>query len=513
MTRAFLATLFLTLLTAPVQSAEPQDSLRAAQSYYEAGQYFKSARYAFSSLEGGADVQSQAYSWITLSLVRAGLYNSASYFFIRTLQTGGQIPVRRVLTQTQDLLVHLGADLVRKYLIQHTKYEDYDAANRNAYLYSLGKEAILAGEDQKAVGYFDGIRASSPLYPYVLELRGSAYALLGQNDSALSDFRRCQGRAFDLTGAASGRWRTRMRREAEDLQARCTADEARTFYQMDRFDEADWAYDRIPKASLVWPDILFEQAWNAFARGEYNRALGKLVSYKSPALSFVFNPEIDVLRAQSYLALCLYADANDVINEFNSRYSPIGEQVQRFVETRSSDLPAFYELGRAALHQSIYSEHGVYPFLNRFIRGPYFQNLVASERELRFEREAIAQFDAAERGVQHGPGHGFPGFLDQVLAWRLKSIQLLGGSFIKNSMIDYHKDLIGNFDKMSFIKLEMLKRAKDLLMYKHELGLDRSRGNVEPERKDYQYRWSFNGEFWNDELGDYVFGLESECKT
>ena len=37
------------------------------------------------------------------------------------------------------------------------------------------------------------------------------------------------------------------------------------------------------------------------------------------------------------------------------------------------------------------------------------------------------------------------------------------------------------------------------------------RGRSDVPRRDYQYFWSFNGEFWNDELGDYVFGLESEC--
>jgi cytoplasmic iron level regulating protein YaaA (DUF328/UPF0246 family) len=85
--------------------------------------------------------------------------------------------------------------------------------------------------------------------------------------------------------------------------------------------------------------------------------------------------------------------------------------------------------------------------------------------------------------------------------------------FVKNSLIDYHSQLISNFEKMAFIKLEMLKRAKDQLVYKnspHKNGL-RDWGNEKPHRQDYQYYWSFNGEFWNDELGDYVFGLESQC--
>ena len=31
------------------------------------------------------------------------------------------------------------------------------------------------------------------------------------------------------------------------------------------------------------------------------------------------------------------------------------------------------------------------------------------------------------------------------------------------------------------------------------------------ERNEKQYFWDFNGEFWADELGDYVFALKSEC--
>jgi hypothetical protein len=41
----------------------------------------------------------------------------------------------------------------------------------------------------------------------------------------------------------------------------------------------------------------------------------------------------------------------------------------------------------------------------------------------------------------------------------------------------------------------------------------RARGDVAYLRRtDKQYFWTFNGEFWADELGDYVFSLKSECK-
>lgn len=495
----------------PVSGAE---YLREAAQLYNSGQYFKAARYAFASIETDPSLKPDAYAWVTMGLLRAKLPNAASYFFVRTLQTGKNGAIRSVLTQTQDLLIHVGADLLRKYLIRHTRYEDYDVANRSAYLYALGKDTLLAGDTRRAIQYFNGMDTRGPLWPFALQLRATAYAILGQNHEALSDFRACvsdSDRIVGYKGSDSVAYRN-SEREADDLKSRCIAGRARTLYQAEQFDDADRIYDEIPKKSFVWPDILFEQAWNSFARNEFNRSLGKLVSYKSPALSFMFNTEIDVLRAQSFLALCQYGDANETVNEFNAKYTSVGVEVKEFVERNANSMRAFYDLGKNALGASLYTKNLVYQLANRFVRGPYFQNLVSSEIQIIQEKEAIRRFDSMQPGVSHNLSEGFPGFLDEVLQWRVRSIYNLGGAFVKNSLIDYHAALLEDFEKMAFIKLEMLRLEKDKLIYKNASHSERSRGNVEPSRRDDQYKWSFNGEFWNDELGDYVFGLESECK-
>jgi hypothetical protein len=510
-----IASVLLAAPAARAQEGSASERLKEAQQLYQAGQYFKSARYAFNAIEGDPRIEAEAYSWITLGLMRAKLPNAASYFFVKTLQSGSKPAIRRVLTQTEPLLMRVGPDLLRNFLVRHTAYEDYDAVNRSSYLFSLGKEALLAGDANRAVGYLNGISDRSPVHPFALQLRGTAHALAGKNEQALEDFRQCDERAAKIADAGEDEDQLRRQQasEAEDLQARCRAGYARTLYQMDRFEDADRAYDRIPKESLVWPDILFEHAWASFGRAEYNRTLGKLVSYKSPALEFVWNPEIDVLRAQAYLALCLYDDANEVVNEFNARYAQVGEEVKKFVEANASNLGAFHELGKKALSESLYTRNGVYRMVNRFARGPYFQNLVSAERSVQLERAAAQRFGSSIPGAASGSsGRGFPGFLEQVLSWRERTIRQLGGAFIKNSLLDHHAALIADFEKTAFIKLEMLRRAKERLMYKRELGLDRTRGSIEPSRRDDQYYWSFNGEFWNDELGDYVFGLESECR-
>lgn len=480
-----------------------KEYLTESYELFKRGLYFNSARYAFQAQEEDSTLTPEAVAHISVSLVRAKLYQSASYFFIRTLQTGRKDLIKRVLLDTEDLMLRVGPDLFRKYLIENTTFDDYDSINRSAYLFALAKKVLFdaptsgdATSVSQVIGYVDGMSKDSPLYPHALQLRGVAQALLNDTKGARQSFEACK--------ATSGRLKEwGWSKESEDLKTRCQAGLARSFYEEGLFLDAERAYDRIPKESLVWPDILFEQAWNAYSLGQMNHTLGKLVSYKAPILEFVYNPEIEVLRAQAYYSLCLYQDAGRAMDEFSKKYTPMGEQIRNFVEKKDRDLSEFFNLGKEALKGPMASRKPLHQLVNRFVRGPYFQDLVQTDKSLVPEFAMIEAFS--------GTQEGFSGFLREVLKWRKRTVATLGGIFVKNSLIDYHQELISDFDKVSFIKLELLKKLKDQLMHAPLSGGPRSRGEILPERRDDQYYWGFNGEFWNDELGDYVFGLKSEC--
>jgi tetratricopeptide (TPR) repeat protein len=493
---------------------------KEAEHFYQSGQYFKSAKYAFAAQVENPKLKPASYALITSGLVQAGLPNAASYFFVRTLQSGNPHSIRRVLVHTQELIQSVGADYLKGYLSRYTRFSDYDSVNLSAFLYALGKDALIKGQEKKAIELFNQMNPKSPIWPFALQLRGSAHAILGMNHEAVEDFEKCAAKADSVT-SYSGRNAALSRlleNEVDDLRSRCIAGEARTLYQMNQFEEADRTYDRIAKKNRIWPDILFEQAWNSFGKREFNRTLGKLVSYKSPALSFIFNPEVDVLRAQTYLALCLYSDANQAVNDFNHKYVRIGEELKRYLESNATDMLAFYQLGKEALKTPNSLQNSSQQVASHFVRGSYFKNMVLTERNVQNERASVARLDSkvGKKNSSSQDTRGFAGFLDQVLNWRMKTIAFLGGAFVRNSMVDSYRDLIDQFDKIVFIKLDMLKLAKEQLINKKTQTItieDRERGNVEPTRRDDQYQWSFNGEFWNDELGDYVFGLESECKN
>lgn len=489
-----------------------RDLLQEAQAHFKRGSFYTAARFAYEAQEQDRALEGQGYSWITASLMNAGMPQAASYFFIRTLQAGDKLAIRRVLPYTQELISSVGADLPRKYLIRHTAYEDYDPANRSAYLFALAKDALLQGDSERAIGYIDGMGRASPLFPYALQLRASASAMLGKGSQALKDFRSCVDSAGSIRGLAA---ETRadpsvLAAEARDLEARCQAGVARTLYELGQFEEADREYDRISKTSFVWPDILFEQAWNAYARGEFNRTLGRLVSYKSPALRFVWNSEVDVLRAQTFLALCLYDDADQVLAEFEKKYVSIARTVKEKIEgPEGGDLARFYDLGKKALADRLDTANELHRLTNRFVRGPYFQGLVRAEKDLARERAASGAFI----GGAQASNKGLSGFLQEVLAWRAQSIAQLGGAFVRNSLLDHHDILISDFEKMSFVRIEVLDRLRNALLKPKLASGERVRGTVPTSRRSDQYWWSFNGEFWLDELGDYVFGLKSECRV
>jgi hypothetical protein len=85
------------------------------------------------------------------------------------------------------------------------------------------------------------------------------------------------------------------------------------------------------------------------------------------------------------------------------------------------------------------------------------------------------------------------------------------GAYVRAGLVSKYAELYSAFQGMSYIKLEVLAQRKERL-YQTDVIESGKRGDVKYiDRNDKQYFWNFNGEFWADELGDYVFALRSEC--
>ena len=71
----------------------------------------------------------------------------------------------------------------------------------------MGKDALFDGNDERALAYLNGVGRKSPLYPFALQLRGTAKAIMGKSESALSDFEECVDLAEDQAASVAGETR------------------------------------------------------------------------------------------------------------------------------------------------------------------------------------------------------------------------------------------------------------------------------------------------------------------
>lgn len=363
--------------------------------------------------------------------------------------------------------------------------------------YILAKRSLNTSDFKSAEKFLANIDPTHSSYPFIRHLSGVILAEKGQYKDAAVVFNEC----VEASEKKANTLDSKIQRD-QMLQNRdyCLAGVARSFYGSGDYKRADLAYLDISKESLIWPNILFEEAWNSYQLKNYNRTLGKLVTYKAPIMDFVFNPEVDVLKALSYLKMCLYEDARSTADDFYGTHSREAQNLRSFILRNKKnykyyfDLMANFESGKASL----------VPYVNSTLR--------SLEKDSAYQeiKSSLSSAVAEYKRVEALPRSNLKNQMLKNMRTVLDEYKSTLGAYVRSSMVSKYAEFYRAFQDMSYIKLEVLAQRKERL-YKNE-DTDRKRGDVKYiERNDKQYFWNFNGEFWADELGDYVFALRSEC--
>ncbi|MCO5141787.1 MAG: hypothetical protein M9962_01710 [Oligoflexia bacterium] len=505
--------LLLSLSSSAFAAYTSQDYLREGMKFERRAQYFQAARYYFQALQRAETPgnRGMAYAYISNALIGQKMYQSAAYFFLKAISDGDDGTIRMALRGTRQLVDNVGGVLFKKYALKYTKEDQYPREGRDYFLYFIAQDHLHQQRPHDVIRAVTDMNSTFVKYPAALFLRGTAYLMVGAVESGINDFKAC------ANNAESGSYRgSQTKQEAYELKNRCLAGIARGYYQGKNYNEAENWYERVEIKSFVWPQIQYERAWNSIARGDYNRALGRLVSYKAPGLSWFHDSEIEMLRAISYLQMCLYDDVEKESDAFMKKYGAVGQQMKAMLDEAAGGslrgLVRLFQRGVEAMNRSVYSENPMHQVMSRFVRSPYFVDLAQSGNKIRKELEYLSSLGNAGR-------RGLGGFLREVLNWRWQTSQELGGIFIRDRLATEYKSLIANVSTIDIVKLEMLRRARsqvERLAVNVNVGEDvwgnKKRGSLgKPYTRNDQYFWQFNGEFWADELGDYVFALRPEC--
>lgn len=373
-------------------------------------------------------------------------------------------------------------------------YSYLEKSKSQTIRYILAKKYMRAKKYSSALKELDKVSTTHSIYPFAANMKAVIYSVAGENGKSIAMFRECEETSNrELSRDVTNR-RLKLNRDY------CTLGVARTKFASKEYADADLLYLDIPKSSMVWPEILFEEAWNSYYKKDYNRTLGKLVSYKAPVFSHMFNPEIEVLTALSYLKLCLFQDAKTISNKFYDDYLQDARKLRLYLKRYNRNLAYYHDLITQYQKTNSAPTKLMSNLLNSISKEEVFNDM---------KKELVGVSREYERARKQ-PNTAFKRFVLTNIQEAIKSQKNIIGAHVRGKLLSHYVSMYKAFEGMSYIKLEILAQKKAKLYSFDEKK--RERGDIQYiQRNEKQYFWDFNGEFWADELGDYVFALKSEC--
>lgn len=436
------------------------------------------------------------YPQVISNFIEDEMYFTAMPYVKEYLTRFKNIRSKKVDQQIDKIITEVG---VRPFEILSSNILDNSRAP--IIMYILAKKNFRKKRYKQALKYLnETIPANHPAKPFALMLEASIFSILERQKSAIASYQRCVKVSKSMMSDNSDN--PSRYRQLSLNHDYCVVGVARAQFAAGKFEGAVSSYLDLPKDSFIWPEILFEEAWNSFYLRDYNRALGKLVTYKAPILNFVFNPEIDVLRAMTYMELCLWDDTKKVINEFYDKFQNKSLKVKNFMDKHGKDYKYYYLLAKSFKEGKMSGNSLLNSLLRSIVKDSSYIEMTESFERGKSEIEKIKQFS----------GNRASSIFTKNIKDSLLMQRDLIGAYVRKTINTNLRHLDKNFEGMSYIKLEVLAREKSMV-YNTEYNGFRSRGDIKHlKRNEKQYFWDFRGEFWADELGDYVFSLKSECK-
>lgn len=456
---------------------------------------------AQASIQGARKIYSvgdkSRYPQMAAELVQDRMYFSAIPFIKEYMASTSKVNDAAVDKVLDDLITQVG---VKQFEVLPANI--LEKSNAPTVRYILARKAFRLGKYDLALKYLERkIEDWHKVKPFALLLEGSTYAVSKREDKAGAVFRECIDIADQQIKKEENKERLRQLKITRDY---CVVGIPRAQFALTKFNDAYSTYLDLPKSSYIWPEILFEEAWNSFYLKDYNRTLGKLVTYKAPVFDYTFNPEIEVLKALSYMEMCLWEDSKKTVEDFYTNYENDNIGFKKFIDSLGKDYRQYYLLVKDRAEGKYRQNKILSTALAQIGRDPAYLELYNSFNNGREEIERL-------KGL---PNDNLKAALNENLRESLSLQRNLIGSYIRGQLQLNAAQVVRSFEDMSYIKLEVLSKRKTELYDDVSLrGSDKKRGDVAHLRRtDKQYFWTFNGEFWADELGDYVFSLKSECK-
>ncbi|MBX2799117.1 MAG: hypothetical protein KTR31_15685 [Myxococcales bacterium] len=362
-----------------------------------------------------------------------------------------------------------------------------DPSLRNRVAYTAARYHLGEGNYGPALGMLMMADSSQGKFEDIELLRGVVLAQQGRHSDAVAPL---------ITAEAMGRKVGRNTRFVN----RANLNIARAYYASGNYTQAILFYAKVERSSEVWPDAQFERAWAHFRGNDMNGTLAMLYTHESPFFADDYhNPEADLLRAYALFIMCKFPDATQEINQFQEKWERIRDDymaVSMTPEEAFADTRAFVQGASHTLPVAL---------LRRY---------KADDRMADALKAVAAADDELERAETVG---GPQGELASELIRTLRDERIrMEGQRVLERVSAAAKELDGMLTDIEITRLDLLNlesemyqraAATGVLEYGDHVGQLR---DLRKSRKGFRV-WPWQGEYWADEVGWYVFSARPDC--
>ncbi len=457
------------------------------------------------------DVTAEAY-WpeaeyeIAKTLFRLELYQGALNAFGRIVDSGEThpffLPSLRGLVLLTDVIPEDPALMER--LAAYAPYfpKEVPEKYRDRFAYLVGRHLYNQLDVEGALALLDKVKPTSPDFPKARYIAGVTHVANYDAQPAVRAFKQTLQslQAKDESGE--------LQPEEQKLLELTTLALARVFYSVGQYDQSLTLYGFIDRSSENWPVALFESSWAYFQLDLYNKALGNLHSLNSPFFSDRYFPEGPILAGVLFFYNCRYDRVRAVLEDFIYEYEPVQKEVELVAARHREDPEAMY--------------NWLINARNDGTEVPELQQVVATALDDKQIRNKLNLILAIDKEIELL--NGMPdAFKSSKLGLDLMQENELARSFAKSDAgtialqrldrtVRELQDLTIEQKKILF-EVERAERGEIEADLRAELSVaQKVEGGGDIEVSDEEIYWTFDGEYWRDELGFYLFNTNSQCK-
>lgn len=373
--------------------------------------------------------------------------------------------------------------------------------SRHIY-YVIGKKYFFKKDYKNAIFYFNQVATNSPFYLQALNHLAGLYEVIGEVPSAEKFAQKCIKESLGIKNILPLRSEDNDQK-LEFIKDSCEIIIARAQYKNTKFPASTKLYNRIPLNSYKFPDSLFENSWNYFITRDFNRAVGKNLTFQAPVLENYFLPETELVKALSYVELCNWDEALAVMKNFDTNVKSKANDFMTKFNLKNQNTYSFVNLllrkeDRNNLGDNFFKKMTEVIFLK-----PGFKTIEFYLRQVQKEKELmlIKRADKTDAKAYNMAYRDFAKFFN---------------NFVKVKFVGFAQDIIRISNIFTEMELDLYSSMKYQLYDK----ADKKKSAPTPtkffikdlDRNVDQHSWNFHGEFWADELGSYIPLLENKCK-